>query len=237
MSPKGSSQNSKDTPTRSPSDNSDIESHPDSWLGVKSFGTRAERFLWDIIGISFLALALMMLLALVLPQFSGGLLDWWVRVMRLWFGWGVAWFVLVFFAAGLWVLLHRRADNRLPVKWGPIFALEVTAFASLTLLAVLGGFSLSRAEMGVDGGRIGWGLAQIVSIALQSVGASSDYWVILILIPVLLISAFWGLGLSRLSKLWLHKGAKQPESVIDAPGPAVIEAPLGGQEKQNDQVR
>ena len=237
MRPKESSQNSKDTPSRSSSVNSDIGSRPDSWLGVKSFGTRAERFLWDIIGISFLAIALMTLLALVLPQLSAGLLDWWVRVIRLWFGWGVAWFVLVFFVSGLWVLLHRGADDRLPVKWGPIFALEVTAFSSLALLAVLGGFSLARAEMGVDGGRIGWGLAQVLSIALQSVGASSDYLVILILISVLLISAFWGLGLSRLFKSWLHKPAKQPESVIDAPGPAVIEAPLGGQEKQSHQVR
>jgi S-DNA-T family DNA segregation ATPase FtsK/SpoIIIE len=76
-----------------------------------------------------------------------------------------------------------------------------------------------------------------VSIALQSVGASSDYWVILILISILLISAIWGLGLFRLSKSWLHKAAKQPESVIDAPGPAVIEAPLGSQKKQPDQVR
>ena len=237
MSPKESSKNSKETPTRSSSVNSDIESRPDSWLGVKSFGTRAERFMWDIIGISFLALALMTLLALVLPQLSGGLLDWWVRVMRLWFGWGVAWFVLAFFVSGLWVLLHRSADDRQQVKWGPILALEVMAFSSLALLAVLGGFSLARAEMGVDGGRIGWGLAQVVSIALQSVGASSDYWVILILIAVLVISAFWGLGLSRLAKSWLHKAAKQPESAIDAPGPAVIEAPLGGQEKQPDQVR
>jgi len=234
---KESSQNSKDTPSRSSSDNSDIESRPDSWLGVKSFGTRAERFLWDIVGISFLAFALMTLLALVLPQLSGGLLDWWVGIMRLWFGWGIAWFVLVFFVSGLWMLLHRGADERLPVKWGPIFAFEVTAFTSLALLAVLGGFSMSRAEMGIDGGRIGWGLSQVVSIALQSVGVSSDYWVILILISVLLISAFWGLGLFRLSKSLLHKVAKQPESVIDAPGPTVIEAPLGGQEKQPDQVR
>ncbi|MFC2053864.1 DNA translocase FtsK [Chloroflexota bacterium] len=234
---KKSSQNSKDTPSKSSSDNSDIESRPDSWLGDKSFRIRAERFLWDIIGISFLAFASMTLLALALPQLSGGLLDWWVRVMRLWFGWGVAWFVLVFFVSGLWVLLHRGADERLPIKWGPIFAFELTAFASLALLAVLGGFSLSRAEMGVDGGRIGWGLAQVMSIALQSAGTSSDYWVVLILISVLLISVFWGLGLSRLFKLWRQKAAKQPESVIGAPGPAVIEAPLGGQEKQPDQVR
>jgi len=237
MRPKESSQKLKDNPTRGSSHNSDKESRPDSWLGVKSFGTRAERFLWDFIGISFLALALMTLLALVLPQLSGGLLDLWVGVMRLWFGWGVAWFVIVFFVSGLWVLLHRGADDRTPVKWGPIFALEVIAFTSLALLAVLNGFSLARAEMGDDGGRVGWGLAKIVSIALQSVGASSDYWVILFLILMLLMSVFWGLGLSRLSKSWLHKAAKQPESVIDAPRPAVIEAPLGDQEKQPDQVR
>jgi S-DNA-T family DNA segregation ATPase FtsK/SpoIIIE len=237
MRPKESSKKLKDNPTRGSSHNSDNESRPDSWLGVKSFGTRAERFLWDFIGISFLALALMTLLALVLPQLSGGLLDWWVGVMRLWFGWGVAWFVIVFFVSGLWVLLHRGADDRPPVKWGPIFGLEVIAFTSLALLAVLNGFSLARAEMGDDGGRVGWGLAKIVSIALQSVGASSDYWVILFLILVLLMSVLWGLGLSRLSKSWLHKAAKQPESVIDAPRPAVIEAPLGDQEKQPDKVR
>ncbi|MCZ7551631.1 MAG: DNA translocase FtsK 4TM domain-containing protein [Anaerolineales bacterium] len=143
----------------------------DSRVDLLSLLTRFQPYLRDIAGVSLLALALMTLVALSLPHLAGGLLLRWAETLRRFFGWGSFWFVLVFGLLGFWAL-KRRAEGESPTGrfWLRLFALEVAAFASLALLAVAGGLDPARAEVGLDGGRVGWGLGELLSLLLGPLG-------------------------------------------------------------------
>lgn len=195
--------------------------------------TRFQRFGWDIAGVLALAFSLMTLLALVLPELTRGvLLTWWAAVLRIWFGWGSLWVVLVSGLGGL--LMLRRGSHKWPqVRWRRVFALEAAAFSSLALLAVLGETSLSRADAGLDGGRIGWALSYILGLALEPIGLSGSIWRASILSGVIFVSALLGLGLAGPLAIWLQKKTEEAR-LLGAEdlgmGPAVSVAPIQGQE-------
>ena len=85
--------------------------------------TRFERFAWDIGGVIALAFALMTLLALFLPQLTRGiLLSWWAGKLRVWFGWGSIWVIIITSVLGLWMLRQRHTVEMSPVNWRRILA-------------------------------------------------------------------------------------------------------------------
>jgi len=133
---------------------------------------RFERFAWDALGIFLIALSLMTLVALLIPALTqGALLMGWANLLRRWFGWGSLMIVVVLGFAGLMVI--RRSMGDLPeVRWGRVFALEGAAFTLLPLFTFLGGYSLERAQAGLDGGQIGWGLATILDLFLPPLSSS-----------------------------------------------------------------
>ena len=194
---------------------------------------RLERIIWDTAGVLLFAAGFMTLLALIFPSKNGVILDWWIHVLQLWFGWGTVWIVLLLFIGGLWVLLYKGYQKNFPVKWRRIFALELVAFVSLGLLSLYGGFSLFNAEAGIDGGRIGWGLAQLIQMALNTVGLSALYWSQIILVGLLFIGILIGSGISKILRVF-KPGMKSPiigeGSYVNAAGVAVSEAPIPGQE-------
>ena len=196
--------------------------------------TRFERFAWDIGGVIALAFTLMTLLALVLPQLTRGvLLSWWAGKLQLWFGWGSIWVIVTTGVLGLWMLRQRHTIDVPQVRWGRVLALELAAFASLALLSVLGGTSLKNAEAGLDGGVIGWGLAELLRLILQPIGLSAAFWRALLVGAIFVISSITGLGLVAPLAAWAGKSELEPElSGADAVGanPVVSEAPLPGQE-------
>jgi S-DNA-T family DNA segregation ATPase FtsK/SpoIIIE len=196
--------------------------------------TRFERFAWDIGGVIALAFTLMTLLALVLPQLTRGvLLSWWAGKLQLWFGWGSIWVIVTTGVLGLWMLRQRHTIEVPQVRWGRVLALEMAAFASLALLSVLGGTSLKNAEAGLDGGVIGWGLAELLRLILQPIGLSAAFWRALLVGAIFVISSITGLGLVAPLAAWAGKSELEPElSGADAVGanPVVSEAPLPGQE-------
>jgi len=124
-----------------------------------SFFARFRRFGRDIGGVVAFALAAMTFFGILFPDLSAGLLAVWVQFLRLWFGWGSLWIV-----AGLvWlgIVLFYRDHLKLPSLLGKLIVWEMVAFISLVLLSILGGVDFRRAEAGLDGGRIGWGLARL----------------------------------------------------------------------------
>lgn len=141
-------------------------SHPDhtpedeargEWLDrLVQFNQHFGRFIRDALGVGLIALALMSLLALW-DYTEGALLSPWADFLALWFGWGAHLFIVAIGYAGI-VLLRRRG---ITFHWGRFFALELASFLTLGLLAALGGNSLLRAEAGMDGGRIGWGITRL----------------------------------------------------------------------------
>ena len=195
--------------------------------------TRFQRFAWDTGGVFMLAAALMTLLALLLPELAGGLLAWWSAWLQLWFGLGSVWLVTLAGVIGVWMLWRRPSGEQAKVPWSRVLALEVAAFASLTLLTVIGGTSLERAEAGLDGGRIGWGLSELLRLLLEPVGLSNPLWRIFLLGAVLAVSLFIGLGLAGWLVAWVRQSARtaiQAEVSHVGPEPAVSESPLQPQE-------
>jgi S-DNA-T family DNA segregation ATPase FtsK/SpoIIIE len=96
----------------------------------------------------------------------------------------------------------------------------------------MGGNLLERAEIGMDGGRIGWGLAEVSWLLLQSIGLSGTIWSILIFGFLLLFGLVFGLGLSGTIKSWIKKAPATDTHTgtgFTEIGPAVSEAPLDGQ--------
>ena len=194
--------------------------------------TRLGRFAWDFAGLIFLALALMTLLGLLTPQLASGLLSWWAKKLTLWLGWGSYWFVLGCGSLGIW-LLRRNPESRTSGRfWLRVFSLEAAAFASLALLSVLGGGSIDRADASLDGGRIGWGLRQLVQIVLEPVGLGGLLWQGLCLSVFFFVALFVGLGLSR----WLGRLGTRLQQSLAGEGaaasryveasPVVSEGPL-----------
>jgi DNA segregation ATPase FtsK/SpoIIIE, S-DNA-T family len=142
--------------------------------------THFQRFSWDVGGILLLALALMSLIAIVLPEAASGvLLGWWAGFLATWFGWGAVWIVLAIAVGGL-VMLRRSGSNPVLPRWGRVIAFEIAAFCSLGLLAAIGGTSIERADAGLDGGRVGWSLSYVLGLLLEPLGLNSTSWQALI---------------------------------------------------------
>ena len=193
---------------------------------------RFERFAWDIAGVMSLALAVMTLLVLLAPQWTSGLLHWWGGSLEKWFGWGSVWIATTFFAVGIWLLFYRQKQK---ILWGRVLAIELTAFSSLALLSVIGGTSIERAESGMDGGRIGWGLATFAQIGLSKLGLDSPIWSGLLFLIFLLFGLYFGLGVNIRWNGWMRKRSFESARTNlgeNSMGPILIEAPLQGSGKQ-----
>jgi DNA segregation ATPase FtsK/SpoIIIE, S-DNA-T family len=127
------------------------------WLDrLARFNQHFGRFLRDALGVLLIAFALMSVLASA-GYTKGQLLSPWIALLTLWFGWGSYLVVLAIGYCGFAVL--RREG--FAIGWGRLFALELASFLTLALFAASRGNSLLRAESGMDGGRIGWGLVTL----------------------------------------------------------------------------
>lgn len=181
------------------------------------FITNFQRFAWDIGGVIALAFALMTGLALF--DLTGGiLLTWWSQVLRSWLGWGSLVVVLAIAACGAW-MLRQGTSAPVEIPWGRIMALEAAAFAAIALITLLGGASVQRAEQGLDGGLVGWGLVELFGLVIQPLWLLS-----LVLSLALLFFTIIGLGLSHTLAALLRQPFKEtrPAAVgsLDL-GPAV----------------
>jgi DNA segregation ATPase FtsK/SpoIIIE, S-DNA-T family len=182
----------------------------DDWLGrLARFNLHFGRSLRDALGIFLVAFALMTLLAL--SKLTGGvLLTPWAGLLSLWFGWGA---YIVAFAIGFtgFVILQHGAFS---MSWGRIFALEIAALLTMSLFAAFGGNSLLRAEAGMDGGRIGWGLVNL----FWRLGKAGGTLLLLALWALMILTGF---GIWSLFERWLMKlageGTPQPVEALAAP--------------------
>lgn len=183
---------------------------------------RFERFAWDIGGVVVLALSLMLLLGLIAPDLAGGaLISGLTRFLRRWLGWGSLALVLAGGAVGLF-MLRRRAGEEIAIRWRRVFAWEGAAFAFMTLLTLIHGASLQRAEFGLDGGLVGWGLAELLGIVLNPFWATS--LVLLVLVAFLVV----GLNLAeRVGALMQNAlGAESARRMPGSPSSAISVAPV-----------
>lgn len=183
------------------------------WLErLARFNTQFGRFLRDTFGVAFIAFALMSVLA-AWGWTEGFLLTPLAFFLRIWFGWGV---LLIAWGLGYfgYTLLRRERSN---ISWIRLIALEVAALLTLGLFAVFGGNDLFRAEAGMDGGRLGWGLVTLLWQAMGAVLGS------LVLIVVWLLAVATGFGFWEKLEGWLLKFAGEEAPVVVAmPEPEAV---------------
>src|SRR5574337_439250 len=148
---------------------------PNDWLDrLARFNLHFGRFLRDALGVLLIALAMMSLL--VLWGLTGGkLLTPLSSLLSTWFGWGS---YLILFAMGYGGFALIRRQGR-PLSWGRLLSLELASLLTLGLLAIFGGNSLVRADAGMDGGRLGWGIAYLLG---QRVGMTWSGVILFVLI-------------------------------------------------------
>ena len=203
--------------------------------------THFGRFLWDILGVFLFALALLTLLG-ILGLSQGSLLEEWVNILYIYFGWGDL--LVVLFAAAGGVLAFRRSVRPFVIHWSRVIGLELAAFFSLALFSALSGNRLSEGNMW--GGQIGWGLSSLVERALSGIfgkivgsdpaqlaGSILGGLIILVLWGLAVLSGF---GLWRPLETWLMRhsgqlieadeGTRTGESDLDAQGENPVVSPL-----------
>ena len=123
------------------------------------------RYIWDIIGVIILTVGLLTFLALI-DLTNGVVISWWAGLLQRWFGLGSYLFVPIALGVGI-VLIIQRSNTVEKMGWGRILTLEIAVFALLALLAINGDSSLERAAQGLDGGLVGWGLAELMGTFIR----------------------------------------------------------------------
>ncbi len=186
---------------------------PVSNASLRFFGAM-QRYAWDIFGLLCIAIGILTLLAFF-NLTNGVVISWWVRLLQRWFGLGSYLFVPVILVMGI-VLLIQRSNALSWVRWDRILILEVMVFAILALLATVADESFDRAYLGLDGGLVGWGLAELMATIIQP-----GWLLILILSVVIILTGLIGTGItSYLGRLAQDYSASEIETGL--PESAVI---------------
>lgn len=173
------------------------------WLGrLARFNTQFGRFVSDTIGVSLIAFAVMAFFA-IWEWTDGFLLTPIALILRTWFGWGSLLILAGIAYLGYSFLQRQQAS----LHWGRILALELAALLTLGLLATLSGNDLFRAESGMDGGRLGWGIVRL----LWQMGPIPGTLVLFILWALTVATGF---GLWAKLEAWLMKIAGDEAPVI-----------------------
>lgn len=156
---------------------------------VSTFFHQIRRFGWDLLGTFLLLVAVLTMLGLLGISY-GALLNPWVLFLKNYLGWGSYLFVVTFGYLGVACFLYRAGKKNV-VHFGQFIALECAFFGLLALLSIFGGVSLDRAEGGMDGGRIGLGLANVFYPALPLFLGGFFYTVLTLVFLII------GLGLTH----------------------------------------
>ncbi len=171
------------------------------------------RFLRDSAGVTLIAFALMSLLA-VWRITDGALLTPFADLLKIWFGRGN--FLVLIGLVYLGVSLLRRDGG--DIHWGRIIALELASLLTLGLLAAYGGNDLLRAESGMDGGRLGWGMVTLAWQVLTKVGGT------LVLFLLWAFTTMVGFGLWEKLEAWLLTLAGETAPInVATPLPVEVE--------------
>jgi S-DNA-T family DNA segregation ATPase FtsK/SpoIIIE len=184
------------------------------WLErLARFNTQFGRFVRDAIGVALIAFAVMAFFA-IWNWTDGILLTPIASILRTWFGWGSLLILVGIAYLGL-SLLQRGQTS---IHWGRILALELAALLTLGLLATFSGNDLFRAESGMDGGRLGWGIVRL----MWQMGTIPGTLVLYILWG---LAAATGFGLWAKLEAWLIKIAgDEAPMIVSMPEPEAGQA-------------
>ena len=123
-----------------------------------------------IMGLFLLAVSLLTFLSL-LPQNRGSLTDWWLRVLRYLFGWGIYVVPVGLAALGLWVIT-TDTEHPLAPSWSRTLGLLSLFISGLSLSHHFVEQPQQALAEGYGGGYIGYWLSRLLSGALGWAGAT-----------------------------------------------------------------
>ncbi len=201
--------NSRKNAPNSPSDSRGSVRSSDWVDRLAQIQTHFGRFLWDILGVFLIAFALMTLLG-ILGLSKGSLLEEWVNLLFVWFGWGELLVVIIAGAGG--ILAFHRSVQRIKIPGSHLIALELAAFLTLALLSAFSGNQLAEGSMW--GGQIGWGLSMLIA---RYIG---PLWGGVVIFVLLGLAVLTGFGLWHPLEAWLIRQAGAPIGL--EPGAASI---------------
>ncbi|MAT44858.1 MAG: hypothetical protein CL609_21210 [Anaerolineaceae bacterium] len=188
--------------------------HPPSEAPLLSILTKIRPFLrrygLDILAIVLIAWAILTLFSLI-GWTSGSFIDRWQVFLERYFGSGSFVFVLLFLVFAFWIF-RRRVFGLKDIQLRKIIYFEIAYFALIAYFAIHSSLSLDRIGRGVNGGIIGWGIADLLLRFLPLPVVS----VILVLVFVLFLTAatgFFG---------WLGKQFDQWLALYAAENPQAI---------------
>lgn len=184
------------------------------------------RFGQDLLGILLIAFAVISLLGF-LGVTSGTLIDLVSSWITIGFGWGK--YPLMILLANFGFLILLRHVERFPqFDIGRIISFELAIFSLLPLLSIFGGLSIERAEQGLDGGVIGWGLARLLRNVIGLPFTSMVYFIVLSIF-ILLGIGLWRPLLRRLDEFFervINQSSPFYSSITQARSPVKPEANL-----------
>ena len=138
---------------------SDGKDYPNNQKWFRKIQPVAYRFGWDFLGVFFFVLAILTFLGLI-GWTSGSFISFWEVILTRWLGFG-SYIVVLLFAAIGFKIFRQRVTGEKKFSLSRVLTLEAGYFLFLSFLSVINGTELSRAEAGLDGGIIGWGLAKL----------------------------------------------------------------------------
>ena len=156
---------------------------------------RFQRFSGDLLGILLISIGLLSYLGLFRLS-QGFLIDQWTALIEKGLGWGAYLATGLVIYIGVMILL-RRLEKAPHLNLNRLLALEGFVFFSLILMSIFGGFSLERAELGADGGVVGWGLSRMIEKILPVPFSTIP----LFIFSVILLFNGLGLGQTIIKKL------------------------------------
>ena len=203
-----------DRPTSTHSVGPDEPQTGDWFDQIAQFRLHFGRFVRDVFGVGLLALAVLSLLGLW-KMTDGVLISFWADLLSRGTGWGSYLIILAIGFFGFGLLQRNLASWNI----GRLVWLELAALLTLALLSISGGNSIQRAEAGMDGGQIGWGIARLLWMVATPVGGT------VILVAGWLVSLMGGLGLwSRIEARLRHiAGETIPAPAIEPQASGVVE--------------
>jgi len=149
----------------------------------------------------------------------GSLLTPLAGFLRQWLGWG-AWLIPSCAVVAVVLLVRTRLGHRLQLRWGKIIALELAALAVLGLADALIGNDLTRADAGVGGGLIGWGIGYMLGLLMSGLVR------VIVLLAAAVAFGSYGLDLSvERIRGWVERGHRPIAAPVQQPAaPSLREA-------------
>ena len=189
-----------------------------------------KRFGQDIFGLLFIIVGLISLLN-SFELTTGKLIDRWVVLILKWFGFGAYLFFIFLIFVGAIILL-RHLERFSLFDYRKLIILEMLLFSFSALLSSFGGFSVNRANSGLDGGVVGWGTARLI----RNIFGDLLTYPILIGFTLFLLIRFFGLH-NKIISILDRFFTKVLSTGLTNPNLSNIHIGKKSSEKQNDIIK